>query len=515
MKLKSLIGLMLIFSILFSMCMPFQNVVFADAPQINEPMGVYKNVVYTADYTNKIQQQKVLNQNGSNEITGTYKISPFEENISSEANGVVLNQKNVYFENGDFYWFRRYAFKDTVSGSRVNSAITIPGNSIEIRYVDPSTKQWVLTEDIEKIKNAKNTLYINTDTNSAIISVPAVYQNLFLSNTLTVLRNDEYPLSISKDNGFYTISFSFPHDTSKIGEIWCLQSKNKLIDWTKQDNYNYFKVHDLAIERRWSWDGYYFKTPSNYNPSGENVLYRHSANYTGSSFSRYGTSLAALDLGFIMTNTCLKNQNAEGYWATGPISEWLQKDFNINGNFYDTRFSTDFAIGLVFAYERYGYKPFLEGAIKYAQYFKNHAEKNHYDAGDGWLVDDYAQAGNQGEYKRTHVSLNHQVNEINFLYYLYNATKDTSYFDLADKMLKGIENTKDKWVLNDGNLNYALMYNGTNNVMVDYPYLTYNDLFELKYILSTYGKSSVAVNYLMDCKKGYMDRVGITEYRKQ
>ena len=101
------------------------------------------------------------------------------------------------------------------------------------------------------------------------------------------------------------------------------------------------------------------------------------------------------------------------------------------------------------------------------------------------------------------------------MYYLYDETNDYRFSQLADKMLKGIENTKTNWVREDGNLNYALMYNGTNNVMVDYPYLTYNDLFELRNILSGYGMQNVAVNYLMECKKNYMDKNGITEYRKK
>lgn len=478
--------------------------VFADTPVFGEPSEI--------NYVGELKQQEtadmVLNK-------AVFETVPYEEVISSENTNAVINQRNVYFETGDFYWFRRYIFKNTAEGQRYSSAVTIPGNTIEIRYVDPVTKQWVLTGDLNKLKDIKTTLFINTDVNSAVISVPGVYKNMFTSNTLEILREDENPISITHSDGVYTISFSFPQDTSKIGEIWCLQSPNKLVDWTNQSNYNYLKAHDLSIERRWSWDGYYFITPSNYIPGGENILYRHAANYTGSSFARYGESPAAIDLGFIMTSVCLENQNSEGFWETGPMSQWLKADFDINGNFYDTRFSTDFGVNLIFAYKRYNHKPFLDGAIKYGEYFLKHAQNNHYDVNDGWLVEDYAPSASQEAHKRTHVSLNHQTAEINFLYYLYKETKDSRFSETADKMLKGIEYTKNKWVQNNGNLNYALMYNGTNNVMIDYPYLTYNDLFELKSILSGYGIQNITINYLMECKKGYMDKNGITEYRKE
>lgn len=507
---KSIKGIkteILFFAFIFSFVC-FSYSVFGETYEINEPLGLYKKV-YSANYDEKIEQ------NVNNEKENYFKSFPYEENTKTENDEYVLNQKNFYFDNGDFFWFRRYAFKETAENKSIASAITFPGNSIEIRYVDPVTKQWVLTGDLNKVINVKTTFFIDTDKVSAVMSVPAVYKNLFEKNTLEIVPEDEKPLKITYNEGIYTISFSFPQDTSKIGEIWCLQSANKLIDWTDQDNYNYLKVHDLSIERRWSWDGYYFKTPSNYIPSGENVLYRHPANYTGASFVRYGESLAAADLGFIMTSICLKNQNEEGFWATGPVSQWLKSDFEIDSNFYDTRFSTDFAISLVFAYKKYGYEPFLEGALKYGEYFLKHAEKNHYDAGDGWLVEDYAPNALAEAHKRTHVSLNHQVNEINFLFYLFDETDDMRFYEEAQILLKGIDNTKEKWVLPDGNLAYCLMYGGTNNVMTDYPYLTYNDLFELKYILSSYGIKNITVDYLMECKKTYMDSVGITEYRKE
>ncbi len=491
------------------------NFAFAENFAENEPLGLYKKV-YATDYSNNnTNVGSADSQSPLNSPDNSDSFNPFEEIVTTENADAVTNQKNMYFGNGDFYWFRRYIFKNTVDGKRFSSSVSLPGNKIEIRYLDPLTKQWVLTSDLSKLSNVKTTLFINTDTNSAVIGVPAVYNNLFTNNTLEVMKQEEMPISISKSGENYIITFSFPQNASRIGEIWCLQSPNKLIDWSTQKYYNYLKVHDLSVERRWSWDGYYFPTPSNYNPSGANVLYRHPANYTGASFIRHGDCPATKDLGFVMTYTCLKNQNEEGFWATGPSSQWLISDFGISENFYDTRFSTDFAINLIFAYKKCGYQPFLDGAVKYGEYFLKHAEKNHYEAGDGWLVEDYAPNASCEAYKRTHVSLNHQVNEINFLYYLYNETKDSRYYDLAGKMLKGIDNTKYKWVLADGNLNYALMYEGTGNIMVDYPSLTYNDLFELKSILNGYGINNITINYLMESKKAYMDLKGITDYRKE
>ncbi len=52
--------------------------------------------------------------------------------------------------------------------------------------------------------------------------------------------------------------------------------------------------------------------------------------------------------------------------------------------------------------------------------------------------------------------------------------------------------------------------------MVDYPYLTYNDLFETQSIYkSIYGKENDVVKYLMDCKMEWMLANEVTGYRTE
>ena len=54
------------------------------------------------------------------------------------------------------------------------------------------------------------------------------------------------------------------------------------------------------------------------------------------------------------------------------------------------------------------------------------------------------------------------------------------------------------------------------NAMVDYPYLTYNDLFETQTIYKTiYGKTNDVIQYLMDCKMEWMLNNDVTGYRTE
>lgn len=451
--------------------------------------------------------QKIVNSSPAVSTT------PFKADINTEIinnMGAVIQQLNCKFENGDYFWIRRYGFGSDKAGNFMSS-FKIPGNTIEIRYIDPVTKEWKLTTDEKSVSDKITTLYVSTEKYNAILSVAGVYKSDFTANTLTVLKDREKPVIIDKSQGEYIIKIQFPERTDNIGEFWCLQSPNSLVDWNSEKQYNLLKVHDLAFERRWCYDGYYFPTPSNYTPGGNNVLYRHPANYTGASWAKYGGCRAANDLGYIMTKICIENQNEKGFWPTGPQSEWLISDFKIPYYFYDTRFNTDFAVSLVQSYKVYNDRDFLEAAVKYGEFFYGHAVSKHYDKSGGWLVDDYA--GNENSL-RTHSSLNHQVAEINFLYELYQVTKEQKYYDLAELMLLAIENTKNEWVLPDGNLRYALMYNGTYNTMRDYPYLTYDDLFELKDILYRYfQRTNESVEYLMASKKQWMDNNKVTGYR--
>lgn len=435
-----------------------------------------------------------------------------EEVIYNDADRTV-KEKTFTFINNDVFSIKRYNF-NTIKDDRYSETITIPGTNFEMRYISPETGDWYMSQNPENV--AKQTLFIDTDQSSLILSIPSVYtNNKFENNTQECNPDLEEAVSITiNPDNTVSITYTFPYDTKYVGEIWYLMStEHKLADWNNINHFNVLK-NELAVNRRFSWDGYYFQIPYNYIPYSDTMLYRHPSNYVGASMAKYGDFLAAYDLGYVFTYTCMENQNDLGYWATGPKSGWLSEDFNIGAGFYDTRFNTDFAVNLINAYKRYNNDDFLMAVCRYAEYFIDHATNNHYETKNGgWLVEDY---GYDYEHNRTHVSLNHQLAELNLLYTLYQTTREEKYKELADKMLLAIEDTKDQWVLANNNLNYALYYMAGTNAMVDYPYLTYNDLFETQSIYkSIYGKENDVVKYLMDCKMEWMLANEVTGYRTE
>ncbi len=437
--------------------------------------------------------------------------TPITTETSLDSPSILTKTIKTIFENNDTYYMNRLHFKqDNVK--RHNVSIPIKGNNITVRYIDPLKKEWVNTSNMANLKHT--TLFIDTDTHSYIVSVPAVYKNIFTNNTLTVVKEKEEMVKIEKKDGYFDLQMTFPHEKSLIGEYWYMESTERLVDWSSIKSFDELLPHDLSETRRWSYNGYYFQTPSNYKPGGQNILYRHPSNYTGASFVKYAMNPLSKNLGYIMTETCMKNQTELGFWETGPQSDWLLNDFKIGAGFYDTRFNTDFATSLLYAYQNYNNKEFLKSAVKYTEFFLNFAKTNSYPTQSGGiLVADYGY--NKGNYEKTHVSLNHQLAEMNFLYEIYNITKEKRYLDLADKMLLGIEDTRNQWVLPDSNLKYALYYTKDTNKMEDYPYLTYNDLFMTKSLLNKiFNKSNDTIEFLMASKKIWMDNNKITGYIK-
>ncbi len=431
----------------------------------------------------------------------------YSEEETSDANAQIAS-KSFSFAKGDSFTLKKFTF-NTASEQRYSGTVFIPGNTIAIRGFQKSKDEWYYTTNYNN-EFPKEILFIDTDSYHAVLGLPAVYKNnSFAYNTRTIVPEEEQPIKITQAPGGYTITYTFPQDPQYIGEMWVLQSANELLNWQNPDYLKLIRL-DYAQTRRLCYDGYYFECPSTYTPTGENVIYRQPSNYTGASLINYSNVPVAYDLGYITTYLCAQNQNEAGFWATGPQSGWLFKDFGITNNFYDTRFNTDFASNLIAAYRLYYDEFFLKALLSYGDFFNTHAANNHYETENGgWLVEDY---GGQEGYRRTHCSLNHQLAEMDVLYKISYITSVKSYRETANNMLKGIEDTRDDWVMENNNLVYALHYTGSE-ALVDYPYLTYNDLYTTQQILSTYyHTTNETLDYLMKCKKIWMDENNITGY---
>jgi len=423
-----------------------------------------------------------------------------------------MESKKMYFPNGDLYNITRiYSNSSTLRTKEI--MIEILGKQGSFRYIKHhSVKEW----DTVPLEHTlpEGTGFVETDLKHYLVSAPRVYKQGAYHTLEDV--GQTVPVRIAETEDGYFLQISFPLRKDRFGEIWYLESSHPLMDWSNQTLEKVWLALDMDVSQRWSWDGFYVITPATYSPSGKNIFWRIPDNYLARSFILTGGSRAAEDLGWMMLRTIVPNQNAFGFWETSPRSEWLWKEYRIPHGFYDTRFNTDIAYLLLKGYQKYNDELLYDSNKKYADFLLSHIEKNHFvikgKERDGWLVQDYSSSNPNA--KPTHSSLNHQLQEINYLLEMYLHTEDMAYRDYAEKLLYGIKNSKSKWIMPNHNLEYAYLPNGKMGY-VDYPFLTYNDLYETQRLLKKiYGSLDPDLQELMDHKKRWMDANQITGYKK-
>lgn len=260
-------------------------------------------------------------------------------------------------------------------------------------------------------------------------------------------------------------------------------------------------------EHRWLYDGYYRVSPDSYVPSGKNYVYRCVAAYAVRDMVNYSDMCRLSDdLCTAMLDTVSLQQTDEGFFATMPESEWLREDYGIGPGFYDTRFNSDLMKIYLLHYKSHG--GFEQTIDRYFSFFQKFAAERHFETENGgWLVYDYYPSEIP-----VHISLNHQLSEIEMLYEYSECLGRPELSELADRMLLGIEDTADGWIREDSNLHYCIYVDGSYG-KDDYPALTYNDMYNVQKILERQkGARNETLDALMQAKQIWMDRNGVTEY---
>lgn len=429
--------------------------------------------------------------------------------ISSSYNYEYI-QRDLSFSGEGHFFVRRINF-DTDVGN-YQASYLIPGNKGLVRYFHGNNLQTI--DLAEGSLPLNTTLFIETDKHNMIISQAYSYNDLGYGTKDAI--SNLYPITVTKEDGYFKIKYRFKNKDGHHGIFWGVGSQNRLINFNHEANMRIWANYDLDKLARLGEDGYYYKSPSTYTPSRENSYWRNPSMYAPRSWVNTGGSLASSILGKSYLLIGLDNINEENFLATLPQSNWLKDDYNIGHGFFDTRFNADMGDVYLAAYKKFRYPEFKTAYERIVSYYTDHIMSNHYtvydDAGDeGWLVEDY---GYKGEIKPVHVSLNHQIFAANWYLKLYEFTGVKSYEDIALKMLQGIKNTRDDWIKDDNNLEYAYMADGSYG-LVEYPYLTYNDLYNFQVTYSRiYGFRDKDLDILMNSKKQWMDKNEVTEYKK-
>ncbi len=411
--------------------------------------------------------------------------------------------------NGDVFTVEKYQFE---GGEDFTVEIPIAGTTGTVQYVDEN-REWHTLGLYDQMPMAP--LYVITDEEEWLIEPAFHYEDVGSASIDDVGLGQ--PVSFCMSETGIVCNIPMTNQEGVEAYYWALQSTEQLIPLDEGVQDQLWAGYLVRDAQRYGYDGYYYTTPSSYAPYTETMFWRNPSAYGPTSFTLTGGSRASDDLSYAWLEILVDNAEPEGYWLTYPKSVgFLYNMYGMEGGFYDTRFNTDITETLFVAYGKTGDAQFLDAAIAQMDFFMEFAANHNYtfevDGVVGILVEDYYHPTD--EYDKTHCSLNHHLAEINTLYHGYEQTGNQDYLDMAELMLQGVRNTRDLWVMDDHGLEYAYMNDGTMG-LTDYPFLTYNDLYNVQAQREKMGmERDEALDYLMSEKKIQMDAKGITGYKR-
>ncbi len=437
--------------------------------------------------------------------TGRGPVEARETRTENEAAAARTRTYTLY--NGDTVTMGSTEAKETVSDACV-AVIELPSRRGGVRWYDAEGGTW-RAAPLGDMRIQAGCVLVSTLRGEALVYTPKMYESLGsgtlrrdveLSGSIQLRLEDEScrveVLAAGVPEG-HTAEYMLVESAGKLFE-----DENALAAWTNctMDN-----------DRLWCYDGCYHPSPSNYKPAGENCYYRVPAAYFTRLVEDNAPEIrAAEDLAASMLDVLCKQQNEHGYFPTLPESEWLSGDYHVGGGFYDTRFNSDLAEIFCNAASWLGCKEYAGTMNRYFNFFLSYAGIHHTATANGILVWDYYDPQGGG---RTHTSLNHQAAEILALYHWAAQSGRDDLRVLAGRMFAGLEDTASNWIRPDRNLHYAVYpqggYGGT-----DYPFLTYNDLYDLRGTVERQGRSFAALQPLMDAKLEWMEANRVTDYKK-
>lgn len=375
-------------------------------------------------------------------------------------------------------------------------------------WYDAEHSAWQV-QPLQEMTVASRCIYIETDAEDYFIYTPLGYTEL-INNSLRPNGSQGYLVIEATKDGWQLRLFSSqlqPGDVSDYTVV-CSSRSEPMLDTQNEAVMNLWKTYTHNNDGRWCFDGYYFPSADSYVPA--DGLFRCVAAYGVRSMVHQSKGTpCANDLAVAMLDTMTLQQTEDGFFPTTSQSMWLSNDYGIGPGFYDTRFNSDLMMIFLKWIPQYG--GFEAPLNRYLDFYLAYAERCHTETQNGgWLVWDYESPDG----RPVHSSLNHQLAEMQVLYQYSDLFGRPELAELADRMLVAIEDTETQWIMEDSNLHYAHLADGSFG-KPDYPYLTYNDLYDMqKTLTSRTGARNEALDRLMEAKLAWMQANGVTGYHE-
>lgn len=446
----------------------------------------------------------------------TYQIT----DNGKDAGKIILTLRQI--EKKDVMYFLKYepglpvenlrvvitAVNEVARGGR-NGRIQIKGRQLLYGKTITNTNSFWGIFDIYRTFGENlplNAVFLDSPTHHVRLGLVDVYKPL-----KNMVREEHFeksmPIVVSRVNENLNYIIPLPKEKGYFVENWGILGNSPLVDWQNPSAVNDARVGDLVRYRKLSTDGIYYLTPWNYYPTEKTAFWLNPAStyHVAGLFSKQDGGSYFRDIAISSMYSVIETQTKDFYWVSSPRSDWLYQDYGIPEGFYDTRFNTDVALYLLNMYEKTGEKMALESSSNYAEFLRKYVvEQGIATAGGGMLVPDYFKQGTG--HKKTNVSLNHLVAEMNFLLKLYTVDKDFNNLKVANLIRQAVRDTGRSWIRPDGNLHYAYLGSGKFG-MEDYPLITLNDLRVAQKLIqqtSENGKPDEIFQMLINAKEAFL-----------
>jgi len=407
--------------------------------------------------------------------------------------------------NHDLYYFIRYEPSQT-SDQILTVRLPFGMDHFEYRYlyypeaVSHQLSQWsdTFTGSAPASLPAQS-VFINDGAIHAFLT----YIQIFEKNenlVYTELWDERMAVQLNEEGAVLHL----PQRSGTAIEHWGMLSNSPLVDLTQEPNLALIRLADLNMARKWTREGPLEPTPSTYYPSSPSSFFINPSYAVAQRFLKLGEDRYFENMTVIALHTAARTINEDGYWPISTRSGWLYEDYGMEAGYYDTRWSTDAAVFLLDGYRSKRVADWLEAAKRYAEFYLKYAEDYHYSTQNGgWLVWDYMKFDSP-QIKPVHVSLNHLLAEMNFLYEIHQITGEQRYLEGAERLRTAVHDTGMSWVNEAGDLHYRYQPDGSYTGK-DYPLLTLKDLrISQALILELEGQADPVIAGLIQAKEAYL-----------
>ncbi|MEG0258295.1 MAG: hypothetical protein RR595_01165 [Lysinibacillus sp.] len=432
---------------------------------------------HTLEETNKSVQEK------ENATDTTYS---FDVKSTKKIGELQLTVREI--DNGDQFVFTKF-FNTTEKGATLPFKIVFTNKPSYTHY---SFEEEIAQEHdrvfgIDYTSNVKGVYSLTSEQpyqlflSQNYISKDLVekYENGEQSVLRELVNEDKYiDITDKKD----TLTFNLKLRTTsenQFSENWFLLSKEPL--FSTEDEMSYYKnlTNDKFIKSpKWQTAvGTYTKLPWSVEPStkvgyGRNLVYQQVEDV----IQRYEETNERFyyDMLVNSVNYLFDFKGDASIWKTEYTSTWLKRDYGIIAPYTDTRHNEKIALFLSKAGAILNNPEIQSSDLLYADFLSTQEKiKNILPTDDGYYILDYY---SEQQTKKTHVSLNHALGEMNFLFETYQNTDEQKYLDTALSIKNAVENTGTKWI-NPSNGDLWYQINGDYSFEgKDYDTLTLEDL---------------------------------------